>query len=65
MTELILLTVEDVAAATGLQPRTIRKQIATGKVDAVKVGTQWLFTESQAAQVKRHRKRSDHEPSPR
>lgn len=57
MSDLILLTVEDVAAQTGLQPRTIRKQIATGKVDAVKVGTQWLFTEQQAAQVKRRRKR--------
>lgn len=59
MPDLTLLTVEDVAAATGLQPRTIRKQIATGKVDAVKVGTQWLFTPSQAARVKRRRKRSE------
>lgn len=57
MSELTLLTVEDVAAATGLRPNTIRKQIATGKVDAVKVGTIWLFTEKQAAQVKRRRKR--------
>lgn len=59
MTELTLLTVEDVAAQTGLQPRTIRKQIATGKVDAVKIGSQWLFTPSQAAAVKRRRKRSE------
>ena len=58
MTEVNLLTVEEVAAMTGLRPVTIRKQIATGKVDAVKVGTQWLFTEKQAAAVKRRRKRS-------
>jgi len=57
VTEFALLTVEDVAALTGLQPRTIRKQIATGKVDAVKVGSQWLFTPSQAERVMRRRKK--------
>lgn len=53
-----LLTVEDVAALSGLRPVTIRKQIATGKVDAIKIGTQWLMTPEQAASVKRRRKRS-------
>ena len=57
--EVTLLTVEEVSSRTGLRPNTIRKQIATGKVDAIKVGTIWLLTPEQAAAVKRRRKRSD------
>ena len=43
---------------TGLHAATIRRQIAAGKVAAIKVGWQYLLTPEQAATVRRYRKRA-------
>jgi excisionase family DNA binding protein len=46
------LTVTEAAASLGLQPSTLRAQIANGAIKASKVGPLWVITERE---VERYR----------
>lgn len=46
-----LLPLNAVAKRVGRHPATLRKWLVMGKIDGIKVGRDWLFTESQAAAV--------------
>ena len=46
------MTLKEAAETLGVDPATLRQQIANGKLKARKVGRDWLVT---AAQVERYR----------
>jgi predicted site-specific integrase-resolvase len=46
-----LLPLIVVARRAHRHPGTLRKWLAEGKIEAVKVGSEWIFTEEQAAAV--------------
>jgi excisionase family DNA binding protein len=51
-----IYTLKEAAAMTGLHAGSIRKRLIEGRSDALRVGRDWLFTESQVAQLKREAK---------
>jgi hypothetical protein len=48
-----LLTLAEVAQRAGLHPGAIRKRLAEGRSDAIRIGGVWLLTDSQAQALER------------
>lgn len=52
-----LIPLAVVAKMTHRHPATLRKLLAEGKIDALKIGRDWLFTERQAAAIPPRRRK--------
>ena len=52
-----LFTVKEAAEQSGYHPKSLRRLLAQGKFEAIRVGYQWLFDAAMVDELKARKKR--------
>ena len=53
-----LYSVKEAAELSGYHPKSLRRLLATGKFDAIRIGYQWLFDQGMVDELKARKERS-------